>query len=169
LLAQVQGRAAGSGASLSSRVAELEREVQQLRTRLRALEMRDPHTPPPSGTSSDALSFPLVAPAPSVRISTPKPPGGHYSALQGQSSPDASGDFRFKAHAAAWLATHGPAAATVNGWEEVKYNRLPLSRRAFLEAAIRRKHGTDEPHKIWWPLHECADPDCPCHQMLPAP
>jgi hypothetical protein len=178
-LADVQAHDERTATALSARIEALERQVRDLTTRLRALEMAktgatSAYAPVarsegqegglPASPSSDTSVTPYRAPfryggdtGASYGVSSGAYSGASYSASR------RLGDFANRGEAARWLLPHGihseGTPKSWPGWREVE-----LSPRAVLTLALSLCDPRN--HRITWRLHPCDDAQCICHELL---
>lgn len=181
LLARLEASDARSAATVAARVDQLERELQQLRVRLRAMELRDgtawPSTVRETGPARVLDGEQGAATLEELRryASAPESPLSAHLVQQEQQSATASrlttavytaagGTFRTRADAARFLARHGVnerTPKTWRGWQDV-----PLEPRAVLADALSRSDPAN--WRIPWRLTRCEDPACCCWELLEA-
>lgn len=163
-LGDLEARDARSAATLAARVATLERDVQALRARIRALEA--------GGGTGTATSGPVARGEPNLsewnggealspsRLAG-EPVARPYSMTY--AAPAAAGTFKTRSDAARWLVRHGIASEstpkTWPGWRDVE-----LEPRAVLTLA--RSLWEPGNWRITWRLHRCEDGECVCRELL---
>lgn len=151
-LAQLEERSARSVETMAARLASVERELRDVRARLRALELRG--TSPPVSDDAPYLETPESHP---TALLVQQPPREAYIGTS-------SGAFKTHADAARWLARHGVRELTPKTWPG--WRAVELTPAAVLRLAISLCDVSN--HRITWRLQRCDDLACICGELLAA-
>lgn len=171
-LAELEATEARTAASMAARLAELERQMRDVRARLARLEASSPQTTRSDGqqTASDGagamVSYPDGIEASGGPYSAPGGYRGPRTVTLADRGPGAPLRFRTKTDAARWLSRHGVNELTPKSWRGWPPAELTPAGVLSFALEVQRDARARGDWRVSWELRRCTDDACVCRELL---